>query len=166
MIHQKDVFVLLLKQNIRVLKELVRPIMFVPETLKINQLLREFRRQHMHIAIVLNEHGIMTGLITLEDVLEEIVGEITDEHESVAAKIVRNKDGSLSVEGSISLEDLGEVLKIEFKTTESVTLSGFLTERLQRMPKKGDRLVYLQYIFLINKSSNRRIHQVIITLQK
>lgn len=166
MIHQKDVFVLLMKQNIKVLKEIVRPIMFVPETLKINQLLRQFRRQHMHIAIVLNEHGIVTGLITLEDILEEIVGEITDEHESVSSKAIKMKDGSLQVDGSISLEDLEELLKIKFTTQNSVTLGGFLTEMLQHLPKKGEKLAYANHVFTVQRMTNRRVHSVTISKQQ
>jgi CBS domain containing-hemolysin-like protein len=160
MIHQKDVFVLLLKQNIKVLKEIVRPIMFVPETLKVNQLLREFRKQHMHIGIVLNEHGIVTGLITLEDVLEEIVGEIRDEHEAGISKIITLKDGSFMVEGTVSLDDIEKQIGIQFKNTESVTIGGFLTEQMQRFPQKGDKLVYHSHLFTIQKTGNRRIYQV------
>ena len=165
MIHLKDVFIFLLKQNVKILKEIVRPIMFVPESLKINQLLRQFRRQHMHIAIVLNEHGLVTGLITLEDILEEIVGEITDEHESLGSKIIRTKDGGWSVEGNVSLEDLGQALGVEFHSKDSVTLSGFLTEKLQHMPKKGEKVIYEGYLFIVHKSSNRRVHQVFVSAQ-
>lgn len=163
MIHQKDVFVLLLKQNIKVLKEIVRPIMFVPETLKVNQLLREFRKQHMHIGMVLNEHGIVTGLITLEDVLEEIVGEIKDEHETTLTKIVPLKDGGFMVEGTVSLDDIEKQIGIQFKQTESVTIGGFLTEQMQRFPQKGDKLAYANHLFVIQKTGNRRIYQVHIT---
>ena len=81
MIHLKDIFAALSKNQNKPLKELIRPLLFVPEIMKVNALLQELRQQHMHIAVVLNEHGVIMGLITLEDVLEEIVGDIRDEHE-------------------------------------------------------------------------------------
>ncbi|EKD48669.1 MAG: hypothetical protein ACD_64C00189G0001, partial [uncultured bacterium] len=122
MVHQKDIFVMLSHKLNKPLKELVRPILFIPESVKINQLLREFREQHMHIAIVLNEHGFVTGLITLEDVLEEIVGEISDEHEPSAEKILELQQGGWLVDASIPLEDLSETLDISFETEDSITL--------------------------------------------
>ncbi len=162
MIHQKDIFDILLRKQDKPLKDLIRPIMFVPESLKINQLLREFRQQQMHIAIVLNEHGSMVGLITLEDVLEEIVGEITDEHEPASEKIIPLKQGGWLVEANITLEELGEFLSLTFETETSITLGGFLTEQLQHLPKKGERILYKNYYFQVQKASPKRVHQVLI----
>ena len=81
MLYQKDILALLSQDQHKSLHDLVRPILFVPESMKINQLLRQFRQQRMHIAVVINEYGRVTGLVSLEDVLEEIVGEISDEYE-------------------------------------------------------------------------------------
>ena len=110
MVHLKDIFVLLSRKEEKPLQDIIRPIMFIPESIKVNQLLREFRQQQMHIAIVINEHGSVTGLITLEDVLEEIVGEISDEHEPTPKKLcLSNKvDGLLM---RVTLEELGELIK-------------------------------------------------------
>ncbi len=162
MVHQKDVFVILSRHEAKPLKDIVRTIMFVPETLKVNQLLTEFRKQQMHIAIVLNEHGIVTGLITLEDVLEEIVGEISDEHKPTSEKVVPLKQGGWLVDASVALDELGEILGIVFETEDSVTLGGFLTERLQHLPKKGERVVYGKYCFQIQKASIKRVQQVLV----
>ena len=137
MVHQKDIFVLLSKHEDKSLKDIIRPIMFVPESMKVNQLLRGFRQKHMHIAIVLNEHGIVTGLITLEDVLEEIVGEISDEHEQTIQKITPLQKSSWLVDASISLEDLSDHLGITFESKDSVSLAVLLTEYLHHLPKKG-----------------------------
>lgn len=166
MVHQKDIFVILSDKKDKPLRELIRPILFVPEMVKINQLLQEFREQHMHIAIVLNEHGSVTGLITLEDVLEEIVGEITDEHEPAREKILPMKPGVWLVDASIPIEDLSNTLKIKFQTEDSVTLGGFLTEKLQHLPQKGERVVYKQYCFQIQKASPKRVKQVLIFEEK
>jgi len=166
MIHQKDIFVLLSRNETKTLKEIMRPIMFIPETIRVNQLLREFRQQQMHIAIVLNEHGSCTGLITLEDVLEEIVGDISDEHEPIAEKIVPLKQGGWLVDASVELEDLEDLMVIIFDTNDSVTLGGFLTEQLQHLPKKGERVLYKGFYFQIQKASQKRVFQVLIFAEK
>jgi CBS domain containing-hemolysin-like protein len=162
MVHQKDVFVLISKHEDKPLKDIVRPIMFIPESVKVNQLLKEFRQQHMHIAIVLNEHGSVTGLITLEDVLEEIVGDINDEHEPTHEKIIPLQKGGWLVDASFPLEDLEEFLRIEFDTQDSITLGGFLTEYLQHLPKKGERILYSRYFFQVQNASPTRVKQVLI----
>lgn len=162
MIHLKDIFALLSRDEKKPLRELLHPILFVPETLKVNQLLREFREQHRHIAMVLNEHGIITGLITLEDVLEEIVGEISDEHEPETEKIIPLKNGSYLVDGGISLQDLQEHLDIEIESQDSITLGGFLTEQLQHVPKKGERVQYKNYCFQVQKASTKRVISVLV----
>jgi len=146
----------------RSISEIMRPILFAPESMKVNQLLREFRENSMHIAIVLNEHGIVTGLITLEDVLEEIVGEISDEDEPSAEKIVPLQHGGWLADASVPLEDLQEVLDIIFEAEDAVTLGGFLTEQLQHVPKKGERVLYKKLFFQIQKATPRRVQQVLI----
>lgn len=166
MVHQKDIFLMLSQHENKPLKALVRPILLVPEMVKINQLLREFREQQMHIAIVLNEHGSITGLITLEDVLEEIVGEISDEHEPSSEKILPLQQGGWLVDASITLEELSHELHITFESESSVTLGGFLTERLQHVPKKGERVLYKKFYFQIQKASPKRVKQVLIFAQK
>lgn len=166
MVHLKDIFVLLSRNEEKLLKDILRPIMFIPETIKVSQLLREFRQQQMHIAIVLNEHGSVTGLITLEDVLEEIVGEISDEHEPIPEKIIPLKQGGWLVDAAVTLEDLGDLLHIVFETEESVTLGGFLIEQLQHLPKKGERVFYKGFYFQIQKASQKRVFQVLIFSEK
>ncbi|MCX5922408.1 MAG: hemolysin family protein [Candidatus Dependentiae bacterium] len=166
MVHQKDIFVLLSNNEDKPLKDIMRPMLFVPETVKVSQLLREFRQQQMHIAIVLNEHGSVTGLITLEDVLEEIVGEISDEHEPVSEKIIPLKQGGWLVDASIPLEDLEPLLSFIFETEDSVTLGGFMTEQLQHLPKKGERVLYKEYYFQVQKASQKRVQQVLIFAEK
>lgn len=166
MVHQKDIFLMLSQHENKPLKELVRPILFVPEVVKVSQLLREFREQQMHIAMVLNEHGSITGLITLEDVLEEIVGEISDEHEPSSEKILPLQQGGWLVDASIMLEDLSNELNITFESENSITLGGFLTEKLQHLPKKGERVAYKGFYFQIQKASPKRVTQVLIFTQK
>ncbi|TET06146.1 HlyC/CorC family transporter [Candidatus Dependentiae bacterium] len=162
MVHLKDILLLLIKREEKPLRDIIRPILFVPESLKVNQLLRELRQKHRHLAIVLNEHGIVTGLITLEDVLEEIVGEISDEHERITEKIIKLREGGWLIEAIVPLEDVTKLLNITFETESAVTLGGFLTEKLQHLPKKGERLLYKGYYFQVQQATPKRVLQVLV----
>jgi putative hemolysin len=166
MVHQKDVFLLLSKGEKKELKDLVRPISFVPESMKVNQLLRQFKQQRRHIAMVLNEYGGIIGLVTLEDAIEEIVGDISDEHESVAEHIVPLERGGWLVYAGVDLDELELLLNIRFETEDAVTLGGFIMEKLQHLPKKGERLKYKQHVFQIQKSTEKRIVQVLVFKEK
>lgn len=162
MVHLKDILMLLSRGEEKSLKDIMRPILFIPESIKVNQLLREFRAQHMHLAMVINEHGSITGLITLEDVLEEIVGELRDELETIRERIIHLKQGGWLVDAGTPLEDLVDLLQINFETEGSITLGGFLTEQLQHLPKKGERILYKKYYFQVQKASHKRVLQVLI----
>lgn len=166
MVYQKDIFALWSKNEEKTLREIMRPIMFIPESVKVNQLLREFRQQHMHIAMVINEFGGVNGLVTLEDVLEEIVGEISDEYEPTSEKIVPLKQGGWLVDATVDLEALEEILAIAFETESALTLGGFLTEQLQHLPKKGERVLYKKFYFQVQKASAKRVYQVLIFEEK
>jgi len=166
-IYQKDIFLLLQnKIEDKKIRDILRPIMFVPETLKVNQLLRQFKQQQMHMAMVLNEYGGISGLVTLEDVIEEIVGDISDEYESISKKIELINEDEWLVDAIISLEELGEVLNITFPIKDVVTLGGFLTEQLQHLPKKGDRIYFKQYCFQVQKANPKRVLQVLVFKEK
>ncbi len=162
MVHHKDVVDLVSHGEQKTLRDIMRPIMFVPETVKINQLLQDLRSQHMHIAMVINEHGSIVGLITLEDAIEEIVGEISDEHEATVRNIVPLPSGGWLVNAQTSLEELESYFKITFDVETSSTLGGFLTEKLQHLPQKGERVIYEGYCFQIQKASMHRVRQVLV----
>ena len=165
-VRQKDIFEVIARDQKKTLKELVWPVLFVPDTKKGNQLLSEFLKKRVHMAIVIDEHGAIVGLITLEDILEEIVGEIRDEHESIHSEIVPLEKGGWLVDARIDLEKLEELLGIKFEVEDSVTLAGFLSEKLQHLPKKGERLFYEGYCFQIQQASPRRVYQVLIFEEK
>lgn len=163
MAHQKDVFDLMFKGEAKKkIKDIVRPILFVPESQKVNQLLSEFLRKRMHMGVVINEYGNIVGLVTLEDILEEIVGDIADEHEQVSADIVSLDDGGYLVNGTVDLEELEDILDITFITEGSVTIAGFLAEKLQHLPKKGERFFYEGFCFQVQQASMRRVFQVLV----
>lgn len=165
MIHQKDLFILFSKGEKKELRDLIRTIMFVPESIKVNQLLGKFRDKQMHMAIVINEHGIITGLVTLEDIIEEIVGEISDEHEPTLGKIMPLQKDEWLVDATITLEDLEQFLGITFETEDSVSLAGFLAEYLQHIPKKDEQVFYKKYIFQVQKATALRVQFVHIIKQ-
>ncbi len=162
MIYQKDIFDVTITKEKKRLKDLMRPLLFVPETQKINQLLSEFLRKRMHMGVVINEYGNIIGLVTLEDILEEIVGAIADEHERVSSSIVSLEQGGWLVDGNIDLEELEELFHITFTTQSSVTLAGFLSEKFQHLPKKGERFFYEGYCFQVQQASLRRVFQVLV----
>ena len=165
-VYQKDLFFRLQSNKDTLIKEIVRPIIFVPDSLKVNELLKEFKQQKIHMGIVLDEYGSTIGLVTMEDALEEIVGEIIDEHDKDGShekiKII-SKDSEWLVDATLDLDRLKEYLKIPFSVETSVTLGGFLTERLQHLPKKEEQLHYQGYCFNIEEADSKRIISVRVT---
>ncbi len=122
---------------------IIRPPLYVPESKKVNSLLKEMQRKRMHMAMVVDEYGGISGLVTTEDLLEELVGEIEDEHDvGEPGKVQRLSDGSIIVDAMISLSDLDDFL--DFKHEEDLhydTLAGLILDRLGRFPEKGERLM-------------------------
>jgi len=160
LMHLKDLLLVIAEQKKSSIKEIMRPVMMVPESMKINQLLKQFRQKHLHMAMVINEHGSLIGLITLEDILEEIVGEISDEHEQEIEKVTQLKDDSFLIDGSMPLAEVADLLNITFDDTQVLTLGGFLAERLQHLPKKDERILYKGYSLLVKKASPKRVRLV------
>jgi putative hemolysin len=120
------------------IRKLIKPPFFIPETMKISKLLREMQKKRVHMALVIDEYGGVSGLVTMEDLLEEIVGEIRDEYD-IESPVIQLADGTYLVDASISIRDLKEDYKIEIpESTEYETLSGFLLTALQKIPKIGD----------------------------
>jgi len=120
------------------IRKLIKPPFFIPETMKISNLLREMQRKRVHMALVIDEYGGVSGLVTMEDLLEEIVGEIRDEYD-VESPVIQLGDGIFRIDASISIRDLKEDYEIDIpESTEYETLSGFLLTALQRIPKIGD----------------------------
>ncbi len=165
-IYQKDLFLHLQRNKQHVLlKNLIKPIIFVPDSLKVSELLKEFKTKSIHMAMVLDEYGSTIGLVTLEDALEEIVGDITDEHDPNAHsdKIhVISPGKEWLIDATVDLDRLADALQITFKVETALTLGGFLTEQAQRLPIKGDKFYYKKYCFIIEKANLKRILRVYI----
>lgn len=148
---------------------LMRPPHFVPETKKINELLKEFQIKKIHMAIVIDEYGGTSGIITLEDVLEEIVGEITDESDEDETMHRKIDDKTYIFEGKILLNDFFKIIEIEDDPFEDVrgeseTLAGLMLELTGEIPQKGQLITYGNFKFCIESADKRRIKEIRVEL--
>ncbi len=149
------------------LEKLARPAYFVPEQKKIDELLHEFQSQRIHMAIVVDEYGGTSGIVTLEDIIEEIVGEIQDEHDSEQPPYQKLNDNEYLVDGSMDLEEMNEELQLNLPTEEGVeTLGGFLFGLFGSVPREKQSVSYKNYKFVIEKIIRRRITKVKIVIDK
>ncbi len=149
------------------LTKLLHPPYYVPEQKRINELLKEFQAEKIHMAIVVDEYGGTSGLVTLEDVIEEIVGEIQDEYDKEAPEFLKLSDNTFLVDGSMALDDLNEELGISLPTEEGVdSLAGFLLGRFGSVPRSKERITWDKYDFIIEKSTKKRIQQIRIISRK
>jgi putative hemolysin len=161
-IHSKD----LLRQAVQDLdfdpEKCIRPAFFVPESKRISDLLREMQRKRLHMALVVDEYGSITGLVTTEDLLEELVGEIEDEHDIVEPKrIQRLKDGGYLVDALIPLNDLQELLDVRFaKGRPYETLAGLILFELGHLPTEGERVYWGDYVLTCVKVTGTAIRRV------
>lgn len=140
----------------------IRSAAFIPETKSIDTLFKEMQADQNHIRIVLDEYGQTAGLVTMEDILEEIVGNILDEHDEEDERIKRLSNGSLLVNGMVDLEDLEDILPIVFEKDEFETLNGFLIWQLDRIPGEDEQCVvdYEGYRFTVLLVDNNTIQRV------
>ena len=163
-VHARDVLVQGAELD---LQSILRQPLFVPESQLISATLRAFQVTHSHMAIVINEYGETEGLITLEDVLEQLVGEIEDEYDRVEQAIVRREDGSLLVDGLLPADDVRELLGVERLPGEEKyrfnTLAGFVVGQLGRLPRVGDHIYANGHRFEVVDLDGRRVDRVIIT---
>ena len=160
-LYYKDLLRLQLENRPASLGAIIHPVYFVPETMQVSQLLKELQRRRMSLAIVVDEHGGVDGLVTIEDLIEEIVGEIHDEYDTAGKPVERLKDGSLIIDASLSIKDLQDEYGLPFpEATEYETLAGFMLSQLQRMPKGGDIITYQGMKLTVVDMEGRRIARI------
>ena len=147
----------------RPVTDLVRPVRFIPENKLVNRLMREMQTEKFHLAIVADEYGAIAGLITLEDCLEELVGDIVDEYDEEDAEIVHLPGGSFMVDGRVSIDDLDEVLETDLPADDWDTLGGLVFNTLGHVPVEGDHIVSHGWTFTVREMEGRRIKRVEIT---
>lgn len=150
------------KVPLKELKGYIRLAAFIPETKSIDTLFKEMQADKNHIRVVLDEYGQTSGLVTMEDILEEIVGNILDEHDEEEERIQKIQNGNYLVNGMIDLEDLEDVLPIVFEKEEFETLNGFLIHQLDRIPGEDEQCVvdYEGYRFTVLLVDNNIIQRV------
>lgn len=147
------------KLEVRV-KNIIRPVIFVPESKEIDDLLFEFEGQEVPLAIVVDEYGNISGLVTVEDILEEIVGEIFDKSKRESVYIKKISDKLIIVDAKASVEEINKVLHLGIKNKRFNTLAGFIEHKLQRIPKTGEKIKLRNGIIEIDKVTNQKIKSV------
>jgi len=145
------------------LTDIVRPAHFVPESKKVADLLREMQQEKFHIALVTDEYGSVSGLVTLEDLLEELVGEITDEYDREEPPVVDLGNGVYRVDGRLGIDEVNELLHTEFPDEEWDTVGGLMLGLLGSIPEQGEEVTYQDLVFKAEKVNGRRIAKVLIT---
>ncbi|MDR2871824.1 MAG: CBS domain-containing protein [Xanthomonadaceae bacterium] len=149
------------------IREWLRPAVLIPESKKLNVLLKEFRLSHNHMAIVIDEYGGVAGLITIEDVLEEIVGEIDDEHDETdddSTLIAAQADGQYVVDALTPIEDFNERFGADFPDDEYDTVGGLIIEAIGHLPEIGEELNLDRFLFRVIRADARRIQALHLTV--
>ena len=147
------------------LKDILRPTVFVPESKRLNVLLKDFRSSRNHMAVVIDEYSGVAGLVTIEDVLEQIVGEIDDEHDAAdAINIHRHGFNRYTLKGITPITEFNTFFGIEFSHDQFDTVAGLILNELGHMPERGEEVIIENYQFKIISSSSRRINNLQVTL--
>lgn len=145
-------------------RDMLRPAVFIPESKRLNVLLKEFRSNRNHIAIVVDEYGGVAGMITIEDVLEQIVGDIEDEYDfdETEDNIIRDTQGRYRVKALTEIVDFNEVLGTEFSDEEFSTIGGLVVSQFGHLPKRGESVTINNLKFTALRTDSRRLHSVLI----
>ncbi|MBM3341841.1 MAG: CBS domain-containing protein [Betaproteobacteria bacterium] len=149
-------------------RDMLRPAIFIPESKPLNVLLKEFRASRNHIAIVVDEYGGVAGLVTIEDVLEQIVGDIEDEYDidEVDEKIVAECGGQYRVKALTEIADFNQVFGTEFDDEENDTIGGLVLKRFGHIPKRGEQISFDNLSFKVLRADSRRIHLLHVVKKK
>ncbi|MED5275132.1 MAG: transporter associated domain-containing protein [Pseudomonadota bacterium] len=144
--------------------ELINPATFVPESKRLNILLNEFKTSRNHIAIVIDEHGGVSGLVTIEDVIEEIVGEIDDEHDKEGElKILTQNRNTFIVDALTSMQEFNNHFSTDFEDEDVETIGGYLINQFEKVPQKGDNIKINNLLFKILSADSRKINRIQVT---
>ena len=151
------------EENFKI-RDMLRPAVFVPESKRLNVLLREFRANRNHMAIVVDEYGGVAGLVTIEDVLEQIVGDIEDEYDfdETEDNIIRDISGHYRVKALTEIADFNETLGTEFSDEEFDTIGGLVVSKFGHMPKRGEQISFDKLSFTVLRADSRRLHSLLV----
>ena len=147
------------------IKEILRPAIFVPESKRLNVLLKEFRSSRNHMAIVVDEYGGVAGMVTIEDVLEQIVGEIEDEHDVEEDDTIRkHSEAHYTIKALTTVEDFNEYFGYDLSDEEFDTIGGLVVHHIGHLPKRGERAVIGNMLFKVLRADSRRVHMLQMTV--
>jgi magnesium and cobalt transporter len=146
------------------IRDMLRPAVFIPESKRLNVLLKEFRGSRNHIAIVVDEYGGVSGMVTIEDVLEQIVGEIEDEFDfdETEDNIIQDTDGHYRVKASTEIEDFNEYFKSNFSNEEFSTIGGLIIHAFGHLPKKDEIIIFKGFKITILRADSRKLYAVLL----
>lgn len=167
MIHLRDAMKCYVDESLRnrpikELKQYIRPVSFIPETRSIDKLFQQMQKAKKHMAIVIDEYGQTSGLVTMEDIIEELLGNIQDEYDNEEEMIVAQNDGSYIVDGMTQLEDLEELLDVSFEEEDYDTINGYLIDCLDRIPMADEKCTvqFDKYVFEVLTVDRKMIKKV------
>ncbi|AIT08562.1 DNA-binding protein [Candidatus Francisella endociliophora] len=172
-LHSKDLLKLIFEKEIQSteneelkaedIKNILRPAIFIPETKKLNAMLKDFKNSQNHIAIVVDEYGAISGLVTIEDVLEEIVGDIEDEFDITSENIIKIADDRFVIDATTSIEDFNEYFNTSIDDDNDYdTVAGMIIQTLECLPQKGDNIVVDGLKFTIQEADSRKIVKILV----
>ena len=146
------------------MRDMLRPAVFVPETKRLNVLLRDFRGNRNHIALVVDEYGGVCGMVTIEDVLEQIVGEIEDEYDfdEDEDNIIMDGNGHWRVKAATEIEDFNEAVGTNFSDEDYDTVGGLVLKAAGHLPKRGEHIVVGDLVFTVLRADSRRLHSLLV----
>jgi magnesium and cobalt transporter len=145
-------------------RDMLRPAVFIPESKRLNVLLKEFRGNRNHIAIVVDEYGGVAGMVTIEDVLEQIVGDIEDEYDydETEDNIFRDASGRFRVKALTEIADFNEALGVEFSDEEFSTIGGLVVSKFGHLPKRAEQVEFDGFKFTVLRADSRRVHSLLV----
>ncbi len=163
-VYEKDFYTKYFDSEDVFIADIIRPVQFVPETMKISTLLNDLQKSKTHMAVVLDSYGGTLGIVTLEDILEELVGEIWDEIDEVEYSVTKEAEDRYSVLGGANIYDVMEEIGLDFNPGEyeDHTVGGFIQYKLEKIPIKGDRVELPNATLIVKSTKNRRIREALI----
>jgi magnesium and cobalt transporter len=161
----KDLLTHSLENKRQIVADFMRPVSVVPESKRLNVLLKEFRTERDHMAIVVDEYGMTAGLVTIEDVLEEIVGDIEDEHDGKEEEYIQeHSDKKFTLNAITPIDEFNNYFSADLQDDEHETIGGFVVHQLKHMPKKGEQLEYGSFKFEVIHADDRRVYSLTLKL--
>jgi CBS domain containing-hemolysin-like protein len=160
-VHIKDLYKKKIEDTDPDIRDIIREVKFVPESLSISELLKKFKKEKAQMVVINDEYGGTSGLVTIEDVLEEIVGEIHDEFDmDEGSEITKTEEGGYIIDGKVLLEDINEMLNTDIDAENIDTIGGWVYSELKKYPAVKDKIQYADYDFIVLECDDRRINKV------